>query len=141
MEKINFGTEIFDLVPVGATFREDNAKIIFVLPDGKSYEEIEEAVSGKDRIEILDEAGDVLEAHKGYIYLDSLAKQKDRVIGTEQVVTGTNEETKDTIYQNQDIKADVMVVTLKRADVRQEVAAVRAGLDYMAMMTGVEMEV
>ena len=141
MEKIKFGTEIFDLVPVGAAFREDNAKITFVLPEGKSYDEIEEAVSGKERIEILDVTGDVLEAHKGYIYLDNLTKQKDRVIATTQTMIGTNEATKEPIYQNQEVKATVMVVTLKRSDVRQEVEAVRAGLDYMAMMTSVEMEV
>lgn len=141
MEKIKFGTEIFDLVPVGATFREDSAKIIFVMPDGKSYEEIEEAVSGKERIEILDETGDVLEARKGYIYLDSLTKQKNRVIATAQVVTGTNEETGEPIYQNQEVTAAVMVVTLKRSDVRQAVEAMQAKVDYVAMMTGVEMEV
>lgn len=141
MEKIKFGTEIFDLVPVGATFREDSAKIIFVMPDGKSYEEIEEVVSGKERIEILDETGDVLEARKGYIYLDSLTKQKNRVIATAQVVTGTNEETGEPIYQNQEVTAAVMVVTLKRSDVRQAVEAMQAKVDYVAMMTGIELEV
>ena len=129
------------MVPVGATFREDNAKIIFVLPDDKSYEEIEEAVTGKERIEIFDEAGELLEAHKGYIYLDSLTKQKNRVISTTQVMTGTNEETKEPIFQNQDVTATVMVVTLKRSDVRQAVEAMQAKVDYVAMMTGVEMEV
>lgn len=141
MEKIKFGTEIFDLVPVGATFREDSAKIIFVMPDGKSYEEIEEVVSGKERIEILDETGDILEARKGYIYLDSLTKQKNRVIATAQVVTGTNEETGEPIYQNQEVTAAVMVVTLKRSDVRQAVEAMQAKVDYVAMMTGIELEV
>lgn len=141
MEKIKFGTESFDLVPVGAIFKEDSAKIIFVLPDGKSYEEIEEIVTGKERIEILDETGDVLEAHKGYIYLGSLTKQKDRVVATTQVETGINEDTKEPIYQNQDVTATVMVVTLKRSDVRQEMEAMQAKVDYVVMMTGVDMEV
>lgn len=141
MEKIKFGTETFDLVPVGAAFGEDKAKVIFVFPEGKSYEEIEETVSGKERIEVLDEAGDVLAAHKGYIYLDSLTKQKARVIGTAQVASGTNEATGETIYENQDMTATVMIATLRRADVRQEVDAMKASLDYVVMMTGIEMEV
>lgn len=141
MEKIKFGTEVFDLVPVGATFGEDKARITIVLPDGTNYETVEIAVSGKERIEILDEDGEVLAAHKGYIYLDSLTKQKDRVIGTTQVVTGTDEETLEPIYTNQEVTATVMVVTLKRADVRQEVEEMKANLDYVAMMAGVEMEV
>lgn len=141
MEKIKFGTEVFDLVPVGATFGEDKARITIVLPDGTNYETVEIAVSGKERIEILDEDGEVLAAHKGYIYLDSLTKQKNRVIGTTQVVTGTDKETQEPIYTNQEVTATVMIVTLKRADVRQEVEEMKANLDYVAMMAGIEMEV
>lgn len=140
MEKIKFGSEIFELTPAGATFREENAKVAFILPEGKTYEEIEAAVTGKARIEIIDEQGEVIAAHTGYVYLGSLAKEKDRVIAVKQVKTGESDDGTP-IYTNQDVTATVMVALLKKSDIRQDVQANNAKIDYVAMMTGVDMEV
>lgn len=133
-EKVKFGTNaIYDLAVNGISFDEDKARVVFVLPEGKTYEQVEADVTGKERIEILDSMGDVLEARSGYIYLDSLTKKKDYIIGTEQVENGTNEDTGETIYLNQDVTATVMIVTLKREDVRQEIADVKETVDMLVM--------
>lgn len=140
LEKVKLGTEVYDLVPAGSSFMEEKARLVVVLPEGKSYEDVERDMTGKDRIEILDSTGEILTVHHGYVYLDTLMKKKDYFVATEQVETGRNEEN-ELIYENKEVLATVMVATLKKADLRQEMDKVKAIVDYVAMMAEIDLEV
>ena len=142
-EKIKFGNDKIFNIPMNAvSFEEDRAKLVFILPEGKTYEEVETDITGKDRIEILDANGDIIEAKTGYIYLDSLTKKKDYIIDVIQVETETevvkvDEETGEEIttiektYTPEYVYGTVMIAVLKRSDIRQEIAEIKAIQDEM----------
>lgn len=142
-EKIKFGKDkIFDIPMNAVSFGENSAKLVFVLPEGKTYEEVEADITGKDRIEILDANGDIIEAKTGYIYLDSLTKKKDYLIDVIQVETEievikVDEETGEEItviekvYTPEYVYGTVMIAVLKRSDIRQELAEIKAIQDEM----------
>lgn len=130
MEKIKFGQDaIYELVVNGVSFSEDRATLTF-LPGEKTYDEIEKDVTGCNRIEVLDSGGEVMEARSGYIYLDSLTKKKDYVIGTEQVEDGTDEEG-ETIYLNRDVTGTAMIAMLKKSDVRKQMDDLQETVDVL----------
>lgn len=149
-EKIKFGKDkIFDIPMNAVSFGEDQAKLVFILPEDKTYEEIEADISGNDRIEILDANGEIIEAKTGYIYLDSLTKKKDYLIDVIQVETETevvkvDEETGEEItviektYTPEYVYGTVMIAVLKRSDIRQEIEEIKAIQDEMlvAMLEG-----
>lgn len=116
---------IYELVPGGANFDEETAKLIFVFPVDKTYEEVEADLEGNDRIQVLDTAGDVSETKIGYSYLDSAGRKKNYVIGAQQVEAGTDEKTGETIYISRDIFGTAMIVELKKADLRVELEAAK----------------
>ena len=142
-EKIKFGKDkIFDIPMNAVSFEEEKAKLVFVLPEGKTYEDIEADITGKDRIEILDVNGEIIEAKTGYIYLDSLTKKKDYLIDVIQVETETevvtvDEETGEEIttikkiYTPENVYGTVMIAVLKRSDIRREIAEIKAIQDEM----------
>ena len=124
MEKIKFGTTQYDLTPGGYYVTGDQMKLAFVWPEGVAYEEIEVSLTGCERIELLAESGDLLEAIKGYTCIDRLIKQYDCVIGTEQVEDGQGEDG-ETLYTSQDVICTVMIATLKKPDIRAELDSVK----------------
>lgn len=140
-EKIKFGKDkIFDIPMNAVSFNGDSAKLVFVLPEGKTYEEIEADITGKDRIEILDANGEIIEAKTGYVFLDSLTKKKDYLIDVIQVehnneVVKVDEETGEEIvtiektYTPEPVTGTVMIAVLKRSDVRQEIETIKAVQD------------
>lgn len=131
-EKIKFREgAVYDLVVNGVSFGEEEATFTF-LPGEKVYEQVEADVTGCARIVVLDSLGDVMEARSGYIYLDSLAKKKDYVIGTEQV-EGGQDDNGDTIYLNHDVTGTVMIAVLKKSDVRQQVDDLQDTVDMLVM--------
>lgn len=142
-EKIKFAKDkIFDIPMNAISFGEDSARLVFVLPEDKTYEEVEADISGKDRIEILDANGEIIEAKTGYIYLDSLTKKKDYVIDVIQVETETevvkvDDETGEEIttiektYTPEHVYGTVMIAVLKRSDIRKEIAEIKAIQDEM----------
>lgn len=116
---------IYELVPGGANFDEETAKLIFVFPVDKTYEEVETDLEGNDRLQILDTAGDVRETKIGYSYLDGASRKKNYVIGAQQAEAGTDEKTGETIYISRDIFGTAMIVELKKADLRAELEAAK----------------
>lgn len=122
--KTQSGT-IYELVPGGAHFNEETAKLIFIFPADKTYEEIEADLEGNARIQILDAAGEVSETKIGYTYLNGAGRKKNYVIGTEQVAAGTDEETGEAIYTTRDVLGAAMIVELKKADLRAELEAAK----------------
>lgn len=116
---------IYELVPGGASFNEETAKLIFVFPAGKTYEDVEADLEGNERIKILDAAGEVSETKIGYTYLDGAGRKKNYVIGTAQVEAGKDEETGEAIYTTRNVLGAAMIVELKKADLRAELEAAK----------------
>lgn len=116
MEKIKFGDSIYDLAPNGVQHNAEELHVIILWPDTMTYEEIENSMTGCERIEILAENRDVLEAVKGYKHLDQLRKHFDYVVRTEQVEDGVDENG-EVLYTNKDVTSTVMIATLKRSDI------------------------
>ena len=115
---------VYDLVPNGAYFAEDTAKLIFVFPEGKTYEQVENDIDGNDRLQILDASGEAVETKIGYSYLDGITKKNDYVVGTKQVETGTDE-AGETLYTTENVIGTALIVNLKKADLRTEVDAAK----------------
>lgn len=131
-EKIKFHERaVYDLVTGGVDFGEERARLTF-LPGEKTYEQIEADVTGCNRIEVIDTSGEVMEARAGYIYLDTLTKKKDYIIGTEQVEDG-QDENGDTIYLNHDVTGTVMIAVLKKADIRKQVDDLQETVDMLVL--------
>ena len=131
-EKVKFREgAVYDLVVNGVSFGEERAQLTF-LPGEKTYEQIEADLTGCNRIEVLDSIGEVMEARSGYIYLDTLTKKKDYIIGTEQIEDGTDDNG-DTIYVNHDVTGTVMIATLKKADMRKQVDDLQETVDMLVL--------
>lgn len=133
MEKIKFGSTQYDLVPGGATFGMETARVVAVWPEGKTYEQVEMAITGIERIEILDSAGDVLTVHKNYLHLEELSRKKDYVIRTERIDDGINTDTGEILYSTKDIVGTVLIATLKRTDMRLEVDTLKETVDMLVL--------
>ena len=110
---------VYELVPNGAYFADDTAKLIFVFPDGKTYEQVETDIEGNDRLQILDASGETVETKIGYSYLDGITKKNDYVIDTKQVEAG------ETLYTTENVIGTALIVNLKKADLRTEVDAAK----------------
>lgn len=115
---------VYELVPNGAYFADDTAKLIFVFPDGKTYEQVETDIEGNDRLQILDASGETVETKIGYSYLDGITKKNDYVIDTKQVEAGTDE-AGETLYTTENVIGTALIVNLKKADLRTEVDAAK----------------
>lgn len=131
-EKVKFKEgAVYNLVVNGVSFGEERAQLTF-LPGEKTYEQIEADVTGCNRIEVIDTSGEVMEARAGYIYLDTLTKKKDYIIGTEQVEDG-QDENGDTIYLNHDVTGTAMIAVLKKSDVRKQVDDIQETVDMLVL--------
>lgn len=130
MEKIKFGNAVYDLVPAGTHYAGEQLRLVIAWPEGVAYEEIEASLTDCDRIEIISEVGEMLEAIKGYTCVDRLVKQHDYVIGVEQIKDGENE-AGEPLYINREVVGSVMIATLKRPDIRETVESMREMVDYL----------
>lgn len=115
---------VYELVPNGAYFADETAKLIFIFPEGKTYEEVEKDIEDNDKLQILDSADEPIEMKVGYCYLDGITKKNDYVIGTKQVEAGTDDNGK-ILYTTESISGSVLIVNLKKADLRTELATAK----------------
>lgn len=115
---------VYELVPNGAYFADDTARLIFVFPEDKTYEQVETDIEGNDRLQILDASGEAVETKIGYSYLDGITKKNDYVVGTKQVEAGTDE-AGETLYTTENVIGTALIVNLKKADLRTEVDAAK----------------
>ncbi len=60
------------------------------------------------------------------MYAGRLTKLSDQVVGTEQVKVGADKVTKEPIYENKDIKGDVMIAVFKTSDLTERVITLEA---------------
>lgn len=126
MESIKIGTKTYQLVANGYQLGERNGRVIF-LPGEDSFETIENEMESAVGVQLIDDAGEVIESRKDLMYAGKLSKDARYVID----VTGANEEVFET----------VMMAHFREPDVREQVNELQAQLDYVAMMTDVQLEV
>ena len=112
IEKIKFGDRVFDLVPAGINLDESGGSITFQKGTA-SFDSMETVLKANSTITQIGLSGDPDWKRSDLIYAGQLTKQSNQVIRTEQVQTGIDEKTKELIYENKDIKADVMIATFK----------------------------
>lgn len=126
MESIKIGTKIYQLVANGYQLGKRSGRVIF-LPGEDSFDIIEKEMKSAVGIQLIDGLGEVIESRADLIYAGKLSKDTRYVID----VTGANEEVFET----------VMMAHFREPDVRERVNEIQAQLDYVAMMTDVQLEV
>lgn len=138
IEKIKFGNEEYDLVPAGVKLGPAGGAIIFQRGN-HTFDEVEAVLKQAANITQIGLSGEPDWTRADLIYTDKLTKQSDYVISTEQIECGTDEITGDPIYTVADIKGDVMIAEFKTPDLASKVAAINAKVEYLAMMSNVNM--
>lgn len=121
IEKIKFGDQVFDLIAAGVNLEESGGNITFQ-KGAASFDSIETVLKENGSITQIGLSGEPDWNRSDLVYAGKLTKQSDQVIGSEQVQTGTAEETKEPIYENKDIKADVMIAYFRTPDLTEIVA-------------------
>ena len=74
------------------------------------------------------------------MYAGRLTKDDNYVVGSEQTQTGANTESSDPITETRDVIGTVMIAEFRVPDLREELAATKAQLAYVAMMGGIDLE-
>lgn len=139
METIVINGRKHMLVADGYRLQETGGRVIFQ-PDDASFEEVETDLKANESIRVLDDAGEPLISRSDLVYAGQLTKDSNYVIGAEQVQTGTDDEG-NPVYEMRDKIGTVMIAEFRQPDLREKCAQLEAQLQYMAMMTGTEMEV
>lgn len=126
MEKVRFGATEYELPVNGYRLNDEGGKVIF-LPGAAAFESVEADVKAATSITVLDSAGEPWISRTDLIYAGRLTKDDTYVIGADE--------------QGVDITGTVLVAEFRLPDVREQIDEMRAKLDYVAMMTDVQMEV
>ena len=125
IEKIKFGDQEFYLVAAGVNLGESGGSITFQ-KGPMTFDAIEAVLKENGSITQIGLSDEPDWTRSDLVYAGKLTKQSDQVIGSEQVQTGTDEETNEPIYENKDIKGDVMTAYFKTPDLTERVAALEA---------------
>jgi len=139
MEKIKINEKLYDLVVNGLQLRDQGGKVIFQ-PVAATFAEVEADVKAAKAITVLDDAGEPILTRSDLVYAGRLTKDDNYVVGTEQVQTGTDPESRDPITETRDVIGTVMIAEFRVPDLREELAATKAQLAYVAMMGGIDLE-
>lgn len=139
METIKINENSYELVAGGYQLRETGGRIIFK-PGNADFATIKADCQVAKSIEVLDDAGKVFISRTDLVYAGRLQEDENYIIGTEQVQTGTDE-SGNPIYDTQDVSGTVMIADFREPDLREKCAELEAQTNYLAMMTGVDMEV
>lgn len=139
MEKIKINEKLYDLVVNGLQLGEQGGKVIFQ-PAAATFAEIEADVKATKAITVLDDAGEPILTRSDLVYAGRLTKDDNYVVGTEQVQTGTDPESSDPIMETRDVIGTVMIAEFRAPDLREQLAATWAQLEYVAMMGGIDLE-
>lgn len=125
MEKVKFGTTEYELPVNGYRLNDEGGKVIF-LPGAAAFETVEADVKAAASITVLDSAGEPWISRTDLIYAGRLTKDDTYIIGADE--------------QGVDITGTVLVAEFRLPDVREELAEVKAQLDYVTMMSDIPME-
>ena len=139
MEKIKINEKLYDLVVSGVQLTDQGGRVIFQ-PAAATFAEVEADVKATKAITVLDDAGVPILTRSDLVYAGRLTKDDNYVVGTEPVQTGTNPESSDPIIETRDVIGTVMIAEFRTPDLREELAATKAQLAYVAMMGGIGLE-
>lgn len=130
IEKIKFGDQVFDLVTAGVNLDANGGTIKFQKGTA-SFDSIESLLKANGSITQIGLSEEPDWKRSDLVYSGILTKLSDQVIRTEKVQTGTDEKTKEPIYENKEVKADVMIATFKTPNLRETVAAQAAEIESL----------
>ena len=139
MEKIKINEKLYDLLVNGVQLTDQGGRVIFQ-PAAATFAEVEADVKATKAITVLDDAGEPILTRSDLVYAGRLTKDDNYVVGTEPVQTGTNPESSDPIIETRDVIGTVMIAEFRTPDLREELAATKAQLAYVAMMGGIGLE-
>ena len=139
MEKIKINEKLYDLVVNGVQLTDQGGRVIFQ-PAAATFAEVEADVKATKAITVLDDAGEPILTRSDLVYAGRLTKDDNYVVGTKPVQTGTNSESSDPIMETRDVIGTVMIAEFRAPDLREELAATKAQLAYVAMMGGIDLE-
>lgn len=139
MEKIKINEKLYDLVVNGVQLTDQGGRVIFQ-PAAASFATVEADVKATKAITVLDDAGEPILTRSDLVYAGRLTKDDNYVVGAEQVQTGTNSEPSDPITETRDVIGTVMIAEFRVPDLREQLAATEAKLEYVAMMGGIDLE-
>ena len=139
MEKIKINEKLYDLVVNGVQLTDQGGKVIFQ-PAAATFAEVETDVKAAKAITILDDAGEPVLTRSDLVYAGRLAEDDNYIIGTEQVQAGTDTESGEPITETRDVTGTVMIAEFRAPDLREQLAATEAKLEYVAMMGGIDLE-
>lgn len=140
MEKVKINEKLYDLVTNGVQLEVQGGKVIFQ-PGAAAFAEVEADAKATKSITVVDDVGEPILTRSDLVYAGRLTKDSNYVIGTEQIQTGTDPETNEPIMETRDVVGTVMIVEFQAPGLREELEATKAQLAYVAMMSGIEMEV
>lgn len=140
MEKVKFNSQEYTLVTDGVQLTDQGGKIVF-RPESATFNDVRTDVQTAKTITVLDSAGEPILTRSDLVYAGRLMEDDNYVIETENVQNGTDEATGEPIYNTQDVIGTVLIAEFRTPDLREKLAEVEAKLEYMAMMSGIEMEV
>ena len=150
MEKVKYGNYEFEMIPNGVDAFTADQLILRHKTGEMTTDQIETIVkdsSNTSRIEILDSTGGLLLPLEGYTVYSGIQKLPDYLIEEKQVADQV-EEGQEQTYHTEEVRADIVVVTLKKTDVRDDAKEAKAiaeqaaaNVAYVAMMSDIELEV
>lgn len=126
MESIKIGTKTYQLVANGYQLGEKDGRVIF-LPGEDSFDIIEKEMKSAVGIQLIDGLGEVIKSRTDLIYAGKISKDTKYVVS----ISESGEENVST----------VIMAEFREPDVRERVNKLQAQLDYVAMMTDVQLEV
>lgn len=121
----------YDLITNGVEESGDYLTLSF-LPVLDSFETVEAEFSqtNTEKIYILGLDGQPMEVKTGFTQLIEMKKKMDYVISSETVNTGTEEEPN---YETNEVKDTIMVVKLRRPDIRDTVRTLQDTVDAIIL--------
>mgnify|MGYP001053556617 FL=1 len=121
----------YDLITNGVEESGDYLTLSF-LPGLDSFETVEAEFSqtNTEKIYILGLDGQPMEVKTGFTQLIEMKKKMDYVISSETVNTGTEEEPN---YETNEVKDTIMVVKLRRPDIRDTVQTLQDTVDAIIL--------
>lgn len=121
----------YDLITNGVEESGDYLTLSF-LPGLDSFETVESEFNptNTEKIYILGLDGQPMEVKTGFSQLVEMRKKMDYVISSETVNTGTEEEPN---YETNEVKDTIMVVKLRRPDIRDTVRTLQDTVDAIIL--------
>lgn len=124
-ETVKFGDTVYHVVINGVNRIRDEKLTLALLVEGP-LEEMEANVKGHEEITVYASDGSLLRTETGFTQLSSARHVPEYEIGEDA--------------EGEMHTADVLIVELARPDISAQVAKNTANIDYLAMMTDVELE-